>query len=236
MSKRLVVSVIVGTLTLLLGVRLYADQKPIDLNTIEKWQKKHTVVLTDPSGREFCSGGVVGGKIMTAAHCCAAYVWAELNGETLEGYTYSYDGVKQRPIASYELDERGNDVCAITPVHRERSPIKQGELLYIDENLQIHERTLWVITKISYVYDNPSLKYMEVQKVYRLSVWDEDTQYTLVQGEAIPGTSGSIILNSRGEYVGNLVIGIGVERSRAAIPHVFGMSLIELTQWGDTYW
>lgn len=223
--------ILVGLLAVIMtlpGLAL-AKQGKIDLKTVQQWQQKHAVVLTSPSGKEFCSGAVVGDKIMTAAHCCAAYVWAE----TTEGWGYSFDGVTSKPILTYHLDDRGNDICEITPLYPERSPIKRGETLYIDPINQIHERIMWVINKISYVYDDPSLSYMEVQKVYRISIYDEETQFVIVQGEAIPGTSGSVILNSRGEYIGNLVIGLGHEEG-CCIEHVFGISLLELSEWGST--
>lgn len=227
MAPSLLIAILVNTFLL----PATSSARDIDLAKVEKWQERHAVVLSRPDGTEFCSGGVVGDKIYTAAHCCALMVWAH----TVKGFGYSFDGETTRPIKEYDLDDRGNDICRITPVYPEHSPIKPGKLVH-DGNVFIDsfDPILWVINKVSYVYDDPSLHYIEVQKAYRISVWDQETVYTLVQGEAIPGTSGSLVLNRKGEYVGNLVIGLGSGDGRKWIPHVFGMALLEYSEWFDT--
>jgi len=215
----------------LIAVRSYPQGK-VSLKTIERWQQKYAIILMSPEDKKYCSGGVVGSYIYTAAHCCAPLLW---NG--IQGFGYSFDGINKRIIHSFELDGRGNDICRITPVQRERSPIRPGTLIVVDPVHDVRDPALWLINKISYIYDDIALKHMEIQKVYRLSVFDQATQYTLVQGEAIPGTSGSLILNARGEYIGNLAIGLGTndrnDRNKW-IPHVFGISLLELTEWFAT--
>lgn len=227
--------ILVGLLAVLLtlpGTALAAKGK-VGLKTIQDWQEKYTVVLVGPKGREFCSGGIVGDKIMTAAHCCAVMVWAEMEGKKLSDFGYSFDGVTKRPIASYHNDIRGNDICEITPTYPEISPIKQGEFLLAGDSQSTYEKDHWVINKITYIYDDPLLKFMELQRVYRIGFDEDDTRIVVMQGDGMPGTSGSLILNSRGEYVGNLIVGLGKDTG-CCIPHVFGVSQIELTEWGDT--
>lgn len=212
---------VVCTIVLLTSSTALARRGEIDISKVEAWQQKYTVVLTQAGDSEFCSGGIVGNVIYTAAHCCADMIMLG----SVEGYSYSLDGINQRPIASVEMDSAGNDVCRVYPVDRISSPIRPGIIPHVDEVRDIHDRVLWLINKISYIYDDPELRKLEVQKVYRLAYSDEEPQYTYVQGDGMPGMSGSLILNRYGQYVGNLVIGLGSFDAKRTIPHVFGISL-----------
>ena len=231
--KRLVVSMVVVAL---LGVSGTARgsrsrrpaHKEIPISTLYEYQEKYSVVLSIPSGKKYCSGGIVEDKIITAAHCCAPMVWAN----TVKGFSWSVDGVHMEAIKGFETDPNGQDVCVILPVTRVHSPIKPGPVPRADVDRNIAEKVFFVINKITSIYSDPSLKAMEVQRVYRIGVWEDDTQYVVMQGEAIPGTSGSLILDSQGHYVGNLVVSLDSDDGEA-IPHVFGMSLWELTAWGN---
>lgn len=200
--------------------------RDVNLKTIQQWHDKYTVVLTEPSGKEFCSGGVVGNVIMTAAHCCVPIMFSEHP----EGFGYSFDGVETKAIRKVRIDSEGNDICEITPESPEHSPIQKGEMLHSDEERDQHDPVLWVINKITYIYDDPALSFMEIQKIHRISVWDDDTQHIIVQGEGIPGTSGSLILNRKGQYVGNLVIGL-FNGEGGFIEHVFGVAVLELSEF-----
>jgi len=226
--------IILGVLPLILLISTVSFSKgrphKTSLSTFKVYHDKYAVLIAASSNgvmKDFCSGTITNIGIVTAAHCCAVPFQNKIN------LFYSVDGETYKSTKSWETDQQGQDLCVLTPLFPEPSPVRVADLPHIAGSQWQNTRNYMNISKISLMYGGVDLIDYEIQNVYRLGVFEEDTSTTLFAGYGCPGMSGSGIFDMKGNLVGVLMLGIFKDNPdrNDFIPGIFGAALIEQSQW-----